>query len=34
MQNVLHTTIKMVYVKYYPNEVVDFFVNTISGNIL
>jgi len=25
IQNVLHTTIKMVYSKYYPKEVVDFF---------
>lgn len=25
IQNVLHTTIKMVYPKYYPKEVVDFF---------
>lgn len=25
IQNVLHTTIKMIYSKYYPKEVVDFF---------
>ena len=27
IQNVLHTTIKTVYLKYYPKEVVDFFCN-------
>ena len=27
IQNVLHTTIKTVYSKYYPKEVVDFFCN-------
>lgn len=25
--NILHTTIKTIYPKYYPKEVVDFFCN-------
>lgn len=31
--SVLHTTIKTIYSKYYPEQVVDFFVNTIVKNI-
>lgn len=33
IHNILHTTIKTVYPKYYPKEVTDFFANTIAENI-
>ena len=31
--DVLHTAIKTIYPRYYPNEVVDFFVSIIAKNI-
>lgn len=32
IQNVLHTSIKTIYPKYYPKEVVDFFADIIVKN--
>ena len=32
VRNVLHTTIKAIYPKYYPKEVSDFFAGIIARN--
>lgn len=34
IHNVLHTTIKTIYPKYYPKEVVDFFAHITVRNVL